>query len=225
MRKQKTNITIVIPAHNEGQSLPKLLPKLVDTGYKVIVVDNASTDDTYDVAKKYCKVIRIKKMRGKGYVLRTGFKEAKSDIIVMMDADLSHRPCEIPKLIQPLLNDKKIGLVVGSRTLGGSEEYTPSKTVGNIIITKTFNLFFGTNLTDTINGFKAFRRVIASGLRAEGFNIEIELLGNCIRKGFGICEVPSYELARRTGKSKLNKILDGFLLLNQVFIEAYKTKL
>lgn len=223
MKRQK-DVTIVIPAHNEEVSLPKLLPRLVKLGYKIIVVDDGSTDNTYEIAKKYCEVIKNRRRCGKGCALRKGFNNAKTDIIVMMDADLSHNPLEIKKLVQPLLDNDKVGVVIGSRTLGGSEEYTYSKTLGNLVITTFFNIFFGTRLTDSINGFKAFRKNITNNLRCNGFNIEIEILGNCIRKGYFIMEVPSYEIARRSGKSKLNKILDAFLWLRQVVIEVYKTK-
>jgi glycosyltransferase involved in cell wall biosynthesis len=222
--KNSKNITIVIPAHNEEDSLPKLLPRLIKNGYEVILVDDGSTDRTYEIAKRFCNVVRNKKRYGKGYALRMGFKEVNTPLIVMMDADLSHEISDIQKLVNPLLKNKKIGLVIGSRGLGGSEEYTPSKTFGNIIITQVFNLFFSTHLTDSINGFKAMKKDITDNLRCNGFNIEVELLGNCIRKGYTIFEVPSYEIARRSGKSKLNKIVDGLSFLKQVFIEAYKTK-
>jgi len=219
--KNQRDITIVIPAHNEEKSLPKLLPKIIDK-YKVIVVDDGSTDNTFEIAKKYCKVIKNRKKSGKGYALRMGFDKVRSGIIVMMDADLSHQPSEIPRLVHPLFNDKKMGLIVGSRILGGSEEYTPSKTFGNIIITKFFNIIFRTRLTDSINGFKAFRKEIAKNLRCDGFNIEIELLANTIRKGYLINEVSSYEYARRSGKSKLSKLKDGISFLKQIIIEVYK---
>jgi len=222
--KINKNVTIVIPAHNEEDSLPKLLPRLIKNGYNLILVDDGSTDKTYEIAKKFCEVVRNKSRYGKGYALRRGFKEVNTQFIVMMDADMSHKPSDIQKLITPLLKNKKIGLVIGSRALGGSEEYTPSKTFGNTIITKVFNLFFNTHLTDSINGFKALRKGITKDLKCNGFNIEIELLGNCIRRRYTIYEVPSYEIARRTGKSKLNKISDGLSFLKQVFVEAYKTK-
>jgi len=216
------NITVIIPARNEEKPLPILLKRLKKITNNIIVVDDGSTDNTLNVAKKYCKVLRNEVGRGKGYALRKGCKEVKTPIIVTMDADLSHKPSDIERLVEPL-KDKRIGLVLASRVLGGSEEYTPTKAFGNFLITVAFNLFFNTKITDAINGFKAFRKDIAKNLRCNGFNIEIEFLGSCIRKGYKIVEVPSYEIARRSGKSKLNKIMDGLTWLYQVVVEFYKT--
>jgi glycosyltransferase involved in cell wall biosynthesis len=189
----------------------------------IIVIDNDSTDRTFTVAKKYCRVLKNEKNFGKGYSIRRGCREAKTPIIVMMDADLSHKPTDIQNLVKPLLQNKRIGLVVGSRSLGGSEEYVPSKLFGNMFFTRVFNFFWHTKFTDVLNGFKAFRKEITLDLRSNKYDIEVELVGACLRKGYEVKEIPTYEIARRSGKSKLNKIFDSMIILKQIFVQKYKS--
>jgi len=215
-------ITIIIPARNEAESLPILLKSLKRLTSNIIVIDDGSTDKTYDSAKKYCKVLKNDRGYGKGYSIRRGCREAKTRIIVMMDADLSHKTSDIMALVKPLMQNKKIGMVIGSRALGGSEEYVSSKFFGNVFITKAFNLIWGTKYTDVLNGFKAFRKDISGSLRCNKYDIEIDLVGSCLRKGYKIKEIPSYEIARRSGKSKLNKVIDSLLILSQIIIQRYK---
>ncbi|UCH72090.1 MAG: glycosyltransferase family 2 protein, partial [Thermoplasmatales archaeon] len=99
-------ISIVIPAHNEEKGLPillKKLRKLYGKKYETIVVDDGSTDRTAEVAKKFnVKLVRTGGRSGKGGALRRGFSVAHGNIIVMMDADLSHKPEDIPSLLKPL---------------------------------------------------------------------------------------------------------------------------
>ncbi len=221
-------ISIVIPAHNEEKNLIILLNKLEKLNkkiFEVIVVNDGSTDKTAEIAKKFnVKLINNKKRVGKGAALRKGFAEAKNNIIVMMDADLSHKPEDIKYLIEPLKNEN-IGLVIASRSLGGSEEYNFVRAIGNIVLTNICNSLLGTKVFDALNGYKAFKKEISNDLKCNGFEIEIELLANCIKNGYEIKEVASQEKARVYGEKKSHSIFDGWKFLKQIIIESVKLKL
>lgn len=216
--------SIVIPTRNEKKNLTVLLSsmkKLHGNKYEVLVVDD-STDGTHEVPGKFgYKVIRNKVRKGKGYAMRVGFENAKNDIIVVMDADLSHKPEDIPKLLEPFKN-KKVGVVIGSRILGGSDEYTFFRALGNILITGSFNMFFGTSLFDSVNGFKAMRKKVTKGLKVDGFDIEFEILSKCLTKGHTIEEVASHEQSRRFEEPKFNAFVNGMEFFKRIVIEAVK---
>ncbi len=220
-------VSIVIPARNEEKNLPELLGKIRDlygNKYELIVVDDGSKDNTYNIAKKYAdKIIRNERNGGKGFALRRGFEAAAGDIIVDMDADLSHKPEDIPALLKPL-ESKSVGMVIASRSLGGSEEYTFFRVFGNILITGLCNLWLGTKVFDSINGFRAFRKEIAKGLKCNGFEIEIELDAHALKKGYKIVEVASQEKARLKGKANSRAIRDGWRFMQQILIEGLKLK-
>jgi glycosyltransferase involved in cell wall biosynthesis len=221
-------VSIVIPAHNEEKNLPILLEKLkklYKKKYEILIVNDGSTDKTAEVAKKFnVKLINNEKRGGKGAALRKGFAATKNNIIVMMDADLSHKPEDIKYLIEPLKN-KNVGLVIASRSLGGSEEYGFIRAIGNIVLTNFCNFMLGTKIFDALNGYKAFRKQIANGLKCNGFEIEIELLANCIKNGYEIKEVASQERARFRGEKKSHSLSDGWKFFKQIVIESIKLKL
>jgi glycosyltransferase involved in cell wall biosynthesis len=224
----KQKVSIIIPAKNEEKNLPILLKKirkLYKNKFEIVVIDDASTDKTAESAKKFdVKLVRNDESRGKGYALRTGFSVATGDIIIDIDSDLSHKPEDIPVLLKPL-KDKKVGLVIGSRCLGGSEEYGFVRSIGNVLLTGACNFFLGTNLMDALNGYRAFRRDIINNMKCNGFEIEIEIIAHCIKKGYKIMEVPSQEKTRAYGKCKSNNIHEGYKFLKQIIIEYLKLNL
>src|SRR3989344_8649050 len=128
--KMKKLVSVIIPAKDEEATIGKVLSDLNKVikktkkyRFEVIVVDDKSRDRTGIIARGYgAKVIRNHGGSGKGKALALGFKHAKGDYIVMLDADYSHKPEEMPEFLDEL--EKGYGLVVGSRHLGGSEEYT-----------------------------------------------------------------------------------------------------
>lgn len=220
-------VSIVIPAKNEEQNLKillKQLRKLYKNKYEIIVVNDNSTDKTENVARKFgVTVVNNKRSRGKGLALRRGFEKSKADVTIMMDADLSHKPEDLPLLLKPF-KDKNVGLVIASRSLGGSEEYTFLRAIGNILISNTCNLFIGTNVFDAINGYKAMRKPVIKDLKCNGFEIEIELVSRAKKLGMGIVEVPSQERARADGDSNLKVIKDGYKFFRQIVSESVKNK-
>ncbi len=227
----KKTISIIIPARDEEGNIGLVLTDLRKTidslkekyDFEIIVVDDHSRDETARVAKEFGDiVIRNEASSGKGNALRCGFQKAGGQIFIMMDADYSHRAEEVPAFLRAI--ERGAGLVIGSRALGGSEEYTAIRTIGNIFLTGCVNLFLGTKLTDSLNGYKGFRREVftKSSYDSESFEIEIELIANAMRVGVEIVEIASRERARKEGRSKSSVVIHGTKFLLRVIKEGMR---
>jgi glycosyltransferase involved in cell wall biosynthesis len=225
-------VSVVIPAKNEEMNIGLVLDDLNKTiaqlsGYEfeVILVDDKSTDRTGEVASaRGAKVIRNNGPSGKGHALRVGFENASGEYMVMMDADYSHRAEELPRFLQAM--EDGVGLVIGSRVVGGSEEYTPIRALGNVFLTYAVGLFLGRYLSDALNGFKAFRRDIFDDFNytSSMFEIEIELIANTLRKGYRVVEVLSHERARAGGEAKSRVIRHGTRFFWRIFTEWLRNR-
>jgi glycosyltransferase involved in cell wall biosynthesis len=147
--------------------------------------------------------------RGKGDALRMSFDAATTGIVVFIDADGSHDPDDIPKLVAPI----KAGdadLVIGSRGKGGSDELHGTleqliRYIGSQLIMLGINYRWGVRLTDSQNGFRAIRRDVGLrlGLTSNLTTIEQEMLMKALKQGFRVAEIPSHEYERRWGTSKV----------------------
>ncbi|MBI2559291.1 glycosyltransferase family 2 protein [Candidatus Woesearchaeota archaeon] len=229
----KKLVSVIIPAKDEQASIGKVLKDLNEVikktkkyDFEVIVIDDKSKDKTSNIARKFrVKAIRNKGESGKGKAIALGFKHAKGDYIVMLDADYSHQPEEIPEYLNKL--DNGYGLIVGSRHFGGSEEYDIVRYLGNFFLTGTFRLFFGIQLSDALNGFKAFKRSIIDNhnYKSKDFEIEIELIANALREKEKIGEIPSHERARFGGKMKSFAPLHGTKFLLKIISEGIRLRL
>ena len=115
-----------------------------------------------------------------------------------------------------------VGLVIGSRIVGGSEEYTPVRAFGNVVLTLAVGLFMKRFLSDALNGYKAFRRDVFTDFRytSRNFEIEIELIANALRRGYQIVEVCSHERQRAGGQAKSRVIKHGTLFLSRIILES-----
>jgi glycosyltransferase involved in cell wall biosynthesis len=223
-----SRISVVIPARNEEQTLPYVLHDLYETiarihGYEfeIICVDDHSTDKTACVAQSFgARVVSNKRRSGKGMALRAGFEAATGDLIAMMDADYSHRPEDLPVFLDALKDG--IGLVIGSRVVGGSEEYTHIRALGNVFLSTTLGLCTGRYLSDALNGFKVFRRDIFTDFQytSRTFEIEIEIIANALRKGYRVVEVSSHERARAGGEAKSKVVRHGIRFLVRILREG-----
>jgi glycosyltransferase involved in cell wall biosynthesis len=228
----RRKVSVVIPAKNEEMNLGLVLGDLnrtiaawQDHDVEVIVVDDKSTDKTGEVAAGLgARVIRNTGPSGKGCALRRGFESANGDILVMMDADYSHRAEDVPTLVNALTDG--VGLVVGSRIFGGSDEYTPVRAMGNVFLTAMMGLLLGRFMSDALNGLKAFRRDVFSDFNytSRQFEIEIELLANALRKGYKVVEVSSHERARQGGQAKSRVIRHGTGFLMRIILEWMRNK-
>ncbi|MBI2118358.1 MAG: glycosyltransferase [Elusimicrobia bacterium] len=224
------NVSIVIPAKNEAATIGTLLEALQQVTknikqheFEIIVVDDHSNDKTVEIAKNYgIKIITNQRRSGKGNALRTGFEISKGEIILMLDADGSHKANEIPSFLKPF-EDSEVGLVVGSRATGGSEEYTTIRTIGNVGLSFLTRIAFGIELTDVLNGYKAFKKEVFTDFHytSEEFEIEIELVGKTLRHGYKIAEFPSHELHRAGGEAKSRVVRHGFRFLWRIIAEGF----
>jgi glycosyltransferase involved in cell wall biosynthesis len=216
-------VSLVVPARNEAANIGWVLDRVPDCVDEVIVVDGESTDATCDVARasRPDALIVPQSGPGKGNALRTGFETASGDYVVMLDADGSMSPQEIPAYIHFL--DEGFDLVKGSRFMGGggSLDITPVRRLGNFALLATVNTLYQTKLTDLCYGYAAFNRRFLDtlDLRSSGFEIETEMILAALRAGLRIAEVPSLELPRRSGTSNLRTFRDGRRVLRTVFSE------
>jgi len=202
-------VTAVIPAKNEEEGIEKIIKNVSRFVDEVLVVDGHSKDKTRQIAKECGAKVVLDGGKGKGDGIRTGIRKAKGDIIVFIDADGSHNPKDIPKLIKPIKNGEA-DLVVASRAKGGSDEVRLDldglfRQIGSEIAAILVNFRWRANLTDIQNGFRAIRRKTALALKLEsdGFEIEEEMIMKCLKRGVRIMEVAGHEYQRRWGVSKL----------------------
>jgi glycosyltransferase involved in cell wall biosynthesis len=225
-----TKISIVIPAKNEEETLPNVLddinqqlPQMPNYEVEVICVDDHSTDATAQIASSYgARVVENTGKCGKGMALRAGFSAANGDVLVMLDADHSHRAEELPRLLDALTDG--VGLVIGSRVVGGSEEYTHIRALGNVFLSAMLGLCTRRYLSDALNGFKVFRRDVFKDFNytSKAFEIEIEIIANTLRKGYRVVEVSSHERARAGGEMKSSVIRHGTRFLLRILWEGFK---
>ena len=216
-------VSLVVPALNEARNIAWVLERIPACVDEVILVDGDSTDATVPMAQHCLPAVRNVRQsgRGKGNALRTGFLEAKGDYVVMMDADGSMSPEEIPHFVHFL--DHGYDFVKGSRFIagGGSLDITFIRKMGNQVLLLAANRLYHACLTDLCYGFCAFRRSFLDqlDLHAAGFEIEAEMIVHALRSGLRIAEVPSLELPRRSGASNLHAISDGRRVLHTLLSE------
>ncbi len=218
-------VSIVIPARNEEHNLPYVLPRIPRFVYEVILVDGHSTDATVAVARQVYPRIRILEQHGngKGDALRQGFAACTGDIIVMLDADGSTDPAEIPVFVEALMQG--YDFAKGSRFLegGGSWDITWLRAVGNFCLRFAVNILFGTHFSDLCYGYNAFRRDCLEDVvvDCDGFEVETQLSLRMHKAQFAIIEVPSVEYPRLHGKSNLCIFHDGWRVLLTILKEKY----
>jgi glycosyltransferase involved in cell wall biosynthesis len=223
-------LSVVIPARNEQSTLPSVLSDLFNVipeldGYRVevICVDDHSTDRTAEIARSFgARLIQNTGKSGKGMALRAGFAAARGDVLAMMDADYSHRAEDLPLFLTALKDG--VGLVIGSRVVGGSEEYTHIRALGNVFLSAALGICTGRYLSDALNGFKVFRREVFTDFQytSSAFEMEIEIIANTLRRGYRIVEVSSHERARAGGEAKSKVVQHGTRFLLRIFWEGFR---
>ena len=186
------SILTCIPAFNEGKVIDEVIKKCLKFSDQVVVCDDGSTDDTYEIADAAgAHVIRHDVNIGKGEALRTLFKFAihsKNDIIVTIDGDGQFLPEEIPKLVSDI-EEKKSDIVIGYR-FDDATDMPNYRRFGNKMLDKMANMVTELSVSDTQSGYRAYSKDVIEKLNfnIKGFGADVEILIDAANKGFRISE-------------------------------------
>ena len=193
-------LSIIVPCFNERDTIREIIARVTSLDlehFETIIVDDASTDGTRDllageIESLVDKVIYHEKNMGKGAALRTGFRAATGDVVVVQDADLEYDPAELPTMLA-LIEKNKADVVFGSRFLGGGPHRVVYfwHMVGNRFLTLLSNMFTNINLTDMETCYKMFRREVIQSIEIEEdrFGFEPEITAKVARENNRIYEI------------------------------------
>jgi len=219
-------VSVIIPTLNEAANLPHVFARLPSDLHEVIVVDGFSTDATLEVTRDLRPDARIvlQQSRGKGDALRCGFEAATGDVLVMLDADGSADPGEIPAFVEALVAGADFAKGTRFRDGGGSSDITRLRRYGNRGLNGVVNLLFGTAYSDLCYGYNAFWRhcLEAMSIDCTGFEVETLINIRIARAGLDIREVPSFERDRIHGESNLRTFRDGGRVLRTILRERVR---
>ena len=221
----KPSVSVVIPAFNEEKNIDDVLVRTYKAmescshPYEIILVDDGSCDRTGELACRHkVIVVRNERNEGKGFAFKRGFTHAQGDIVVTMDADGSHDPDDIPRLILPIL--KGANVVLGTRfdTRDGKQSTKKLHVLGNNLINLTILLITGKRVTDSQTGFRAFRRNVLEQIEitSSGYQVESELTMKALRNGNIVEEVPIKIMKRKNGNSHVNPLVDGLRIFRTI---------
>lgn len=210
-------VTVVVPTFNERENLSHVAAAITHQGYRVLVVDDSSPDGTGELADRIAgedrrvSVLHRRKKEGLGPAYADGFDRAlkdKAEIIIEMDADFSHDPADLPRLIKAL--DDGADLAIGSRYVAGGS--TPDWPVLRQGISRGGNLYarmmLGIPVRDATAGFRAFKagalkRLPYRSAEASGYGFQVEMAWRAHEEGLTIVEVPVSFRDRAHGTSKM----------------------
>ncbi len=215
------SLSVVIPCYNECSTIARVLAAVRAApvpNVEIIVVDDCSDDGTRELLQgelrgQIDQLLLHERNAGKGAALRTGFRAATRDLVIVQDADLEYDPKEYPKLLAPML-DRGADVVFGSRFAGGDAHRVVYfwHMVGNRFLTLLSNMFTNLNLTDMETCYKVFRREVIQGIKIEEdrFGFEPEITAKVSRRGCVIFEVGISYYGRTYGEGKKIGWRDGF---------------
>ncbi|HEX6221610.1 MAG TPA: polyprenol monophosphomannose synthase [Acidimicrobiia bacterium] len=210
-------MTVTLPTYNEAENLPEVAPAILSHGYRLLIIDDNSPDGTGAIADRLAEendrvtVLHRKEKEGLGPAYSAGFDRALeegAEIVIEMDADFSHDPADLPRLVAAI--EGGADLAIGSRYVPGGE--TPDWPAIRQFISKGGNLYARTMLAipirDATAGFRAFR---AGALRklpyrqaeASGYGFQVEMAWRAHQQGLVIAEVPIVFRDRARGTSKM----------------------
>ena len=239
---ENLTLSVVIPVYNERDTIHEILRRVraVPVKKQIIVVDDCSQDGTRDVLKtieqqsRDLTVVYHVINQGKGAALRSGFRMATGDIVIVQDADLEYDPEQYPQLIQPIVDDLA-DVVYGSRFIGETHRVLYFwHSLANKFLTLLSNMFTNLNLTDMEVCYKVFRREVIQSLRlkSDRFGFEPEVTAKVARFMFKaqngrparpcrIYEIPVSYHGRTYREGKKIGIKDGFQALYCILRYAF----
>lgn len=230
-------VSIIIPCFNESNTIKEIIDRIYNLSeeiHEIIVVNDHSTDSTFEIISNYqknknnLKIINHKINLGKGAALKSGIAAATGDIIIIQDADLEYNPKDYSKLLKPFYDKTDADVVYGSRFLGG--EYVRLSFfwhfLANKILTFFSNIFTNLNMTDMETGYKVFKsRVIKSiDIKEKSFGVEPEITIKLAKKNFVFFEVPISYAGRTYEQGKKITFLDAIKAAYCIFKYGFFSK-
>ena len=210
------NLTLIIPAKNEAESLPIVLSELKKYHYKTDIVLHATDIGTIQAIKEYEVNIVYQENFGYGDALIHGIKNCKTKYFCIFNADGSFDPTEIKKM-HKIIQTKKLDFLFASRyhENSGSDDDTLITIIGNYIFTYIGKIFFGLNISDILYTFLIgdTKQTNRLNLKEKNFSFCVELPIKAKRLGMQMISTNSYERKRIAGKKKVNAFKDGLLIL------------
>lgn len=222
-------LSVVIPVYNEERWIRTIIERVqaVPIPKEIILVDDCSKDGTRDILKNEMEkvpnitVIYHEKNQGKGAALRTGFRQATGDVVIVQDADLEYDPAEYPQLIQPIV-DGRADVVFGSRFIGETHRVLYFwHSVANKGLTLLSNFFTNLNLTDMETCYKVFRREVIQSItiKSNRFGFEPEITAKIAKKrnpAWRVYEIPISYSGRTYEEGKKIGLKDAFDALYRI---------
>jgi dolichyl-phosphate beta-glucosyltransferase len=224
-------LSLVIPVYNEGKTIRNNLKIVQDYlkqqsfDYEIIVCNDGSLDNTAEeVTKSGVDLVFLnnQKNRGKGFVVKQGILKAEGEYVIFIDADLATPITELPKLLEPLKNNRA-DIVVGSRSIGKEDvERSLLRAFLGLGFRKLKSLILGIEIFDSQCGFKGFKKEVAqevfSKQTIDGWSFDVEILAIASKLKYKILEVPVKWSEQRNSKLKL------FSDVPKMFFELLKIK-
>lgn len=211
-------ISVIVPSYNEGKTLKTCIDNIYSKNpqmdLEVILIDNGSTDDTSEIAKKLnypnLKYIRLANNKGKGGAIKAGLEFVSGDIIIVQDADLEYDPADYANLIKPI-EEGRAKVVYGSRLLKENKKAGAMFYLGGRFLSFLTNLLYGSRITDEPVCYKVFASEVIKNidLKAKGFEFCPEVTAKVLRQKIPIYEVPVSYYPRSIEEGKKIRFSDG----------------
>ena len=215
-------VSVVIPTLNEAGTIKaaiETIDKYVMYPKEIIIVDSNSTDGTIEIVKNTnrCRLI-IEPRRGYGIALRTGMKNAKGNIIIMVDADGTYEFKHIDMLINRML-ERDADMVLATRMYDPNKAMGFLNFLGNKAITLTYDFFYSQFLSDSQSGFRAISHEAINNVKLKETDMAfaIEMLIQFAREGYNMVEIPTTYKPRTYGKTKLKPFKSGIEIFTTIF--------
>jgi glycosyltransferase involved in cell wall biosynthesis len=214
-------LSVLMPVLNEGRTLARVIEEVLEVpdSLELLIVDDGSTDDTWEIAQRYVDDRRVRAWRhtvnrGKGAAVATALKEARGEYVVVQDADLEYSPSEYAALLKPIRSGRA-QVVYGVRTFTSHSAYSFWYVMGNRAICMATNVLYNCYLRDVLTCYKVLPRDVAASLdlHATGFDFDPEITGKLLRAGHRIYEVPITYAARSREEGKKVTPADGVTAL------------
>ncbi len=219
-----SKLTIAVPVYNERHRVERALKELLAVQFpvetEVVIVDDGSSDGTADIIQSlelpsHVRLVRHRRNQGKGAALITALEAASGDVFVPFDADLEYDPHDLPRLLEPLIDDSEVSVVYGTRAFGSHTAFSFWYVLGNKMIVLWANVLFNSYISDLETCYKMVRTDLLRSLNlvSSSFAIEAEITGKLLKRGHRPFEVPISYRARSREQGKKIQWWDGVIAL------------